>query len=157
MIEIRGPQPDARTVGQPQAPAFGLPARNVEPFTPPDTLDALCLHEPACITQQGSNLAIAIAPVLASQFDNVGPQALFVITPRGGLRCVERCCPSTAQARRSERESSRRTCSMQARRRAGLSSFPGPPPSGSACPASDRQWRDEDGCSSVSRSLSRLI
>ena len=45
--------------------------------------------------------------------------------PRGGLRCVERCCPSTAQARRSETDSSRRTCSMQARRRAGLSSFPG--------------------------------
>jgi hypothetical protein len=88
MIEIRGPQPDARTVGQPQAPAFGLPARNVEPTTPSDTLDALGLHEPACITQQGSNLAIAIAPVRASQFDNVGPQALFVITaPRRLALC----------------------------------------------------------------------
>src|SRR4030095_14016110 len=45
--------------------------------------------------------------------------------PRGTLRCVERCCPSAAQARRSETCSCARTCSMQARRRAGLRSFPG--------------------------------
>jgi hypothetical protein len=38
------------------------------------------------------------------------------------LRCVERCCPSAAQARRSETCSCARTCSMQARRRAGLRS-----------------------------------
>ena len=37
--------------------------------------------------------------------------------PRGTLRCVERCCPSAAQARRSETCSCVRTCSMQARRR----------------------------------------
>jgi hypothetical protein len=40
----------------------------------------------------------------------------------------ERCCPSAAQARRSETCSCARTCSMQARRRAGLRSFPGRPP-----------------------------
>src|SRR5438874_7722255 len=57
--------------------------------------------------------------------------------PRGILRCVERCCPSAAQARRSEIDSACRTCSMQARRRAGLSSFPAPPPAGSAYPRSD--------------------
>src|SRR5204862_4911234 len=56
--------------------------------------------------------------------------------PCGILRCVERCWPSAAQARRSETPSSQRTCSMQARRRAGLSNFPGKPPAGSACPAS---------------------
>src|SRR5829696_5757588 len=59
--------------------------------------------------------------------------------PRGTLRCVERCWPSAAQARRSDTPSSRRTCSMQTRRRAGLRSFPGLPPAGSACPASGRQ------------------
>src|SRR4029450_8485185 len=56
--------------------------------------------------------------------------------PHGTLRCVERCWPSAAQARRSDTPSSRRTCSMQTRRRAGLRSFPGLPPAGSACPAS---------------------
>src|SRR5262249_15749887 len=39
--------------------------------------------------------------------------------------CVERCCPSAAQARRSDTCSCARTCSMQARRRARLRSFPG--------------------------------
>src|SRR3954454_8158621 len=32
--------------------------------------------------------------------------------PCGTLRCVERCWPSAAQARRSDTPSSRRTCSM---------------------------------------------
>jgi hypothetical protein len=41
----------------------------------------------------------------------------------GTLRCVERCCPSAAQARRSETCSCARTCSMQARRRAGLNAL----------------------------------
>src|SRR4051812_6363967 len=40
--------------------------------------------------------------------------------PRGTLRCVERCCPSAAQARRSETCITSLICSMQARRRAGL-------------------------------------
>ena len=42
--------------------------------------------------------------------------------------------PRRRDARR--RQARPRTCSMQARRRAGLRSFPGRPPSGSACPAS---------------------
>ena len=40
--------------------------------------------------------------------------------PWGTLRCVERCCPRTRQARRSETWSFRLACSMQRRRRAGL-------------------------------------
>src|SRR6476469_4843983 len=48
--------------------------------------------------------------------------------PRGTLRCVERCCPSAAQARRSETCMTAWICSIQARRRAGLRSFPGQPP-----------------------------
>jgi hypothetical protein len=50
--------------------------------------------------------------------------------PRGILRCVDRCWPSAAQARRSEIDRDCRTCAMHARRRAGLSSFPVLPPSG---------------------------
>ena len=43
--------------------------------------------------------------------------------PRGTLRCVERCCPSAAQTRRSETCKCARTCAMQTRRCAGLRSF----------------------------------
>src|SRR5262245_55155040 len=69
--------------------------------------------------------------------------------PRGTLRCVERCCPSAAQARRSETCSCARTCSMQARRRAGLRSFPARPPAESACQASNRRPPCAAGCSRV--------
>ena len=50
--------------------------------------------------------------------------------PLGRRRCVERCCPSTRQIRRSDTFISLRISSMQARRRAGLRSFPVPLPSG---------------------------
>ena len=43
----------------------------------------------------------------ACQSDDVGPQPGLVGSPRGTLRCVERCCPSAAQARRSDTCSSR--------------------------------------------------
>jgi hypothetical protein len=68
----------------------------------------------------------------------LGPQRFA--KARIGLRRlgVERCCPSTRQARRSDTPSAAVTCPMQARRRAGLSRFPKPPLSGSACPASAR-------------------
>jgi hypothetical protein len=88
MIAMHGPQPDARAVRHPQSPAFGLPARNFEPLTPPDPLDPLGIDEPAGITQQRCNLAIAIAPVLTSELDDVGGQPLFVIpAPRRLALC----------------------------------------------------------------------
>ena len=43
--------------------------------------------------------------------------------PRGTFRWVERCCPRTWQARRSETWNFCLACSMQRRRRAGLRSF----------------------------------
>jgi hypothetical protein len=59
--------------------------------------------------------------------------------PRGRLRWMDRSCPSAAHARRSDTSSVRRTCSMHALRRAGLSSFPLPLPEGSACPVSGQK------------------
>ena len=49
---------------------------------------------------------------------------------RGAFRCVDRCCPSTAQALRSDTPRRRATRSTQARRRPGLTIFPRRPPSG---------------------------
>ena len=54
------------------------------------------------------------------------------------LRCVERCWPSTRQAKRSDTPNASLARSTQARRRAGLKSFPTQPPSGSASQASDQ-------------------
>jgi hypothetical protein len=65
--------------------------------------------------------------------------------PRGTRRCVERCCPSARQTRRSDSFRVDRTCSMQARRRAGLTSFPKRPPSRSACPGQIGHRASEPG------------
>jgi len=69
-----------------------------------------------------------------------GPSSSRMI---GRRRCVERGCPITAHARRSETGSLERTCSTQSRRREGLSiratqpwGCPLKPPSGSAGRAS---------------------
>jgi len=41
------PQPDARAVVQPKAPALGLFLRHFQPFPPPDAIHALDAHLPA--------------------------------------------------------------------------------------------------------------
>ena len=147
MVAPLRPEPDARSVIQPQASAFWLPGGDLQPLTSPDPLNPLVIDQPAGPAKQRGDLAIAVAAILPGQLDDIVPQPASSSRPRGILRCVERCCPSAAQARRSEIDSVPRICSMQARRRAGLSSFPVPPPAGSPCPGSGRKPRDEDGCS----------
>ena len=87
------PQPDAGTVRQPEPPAFGLLAGNLEPLTPPDALDPLVVDQPAGPAQQRRDLASRSS----------SPR------PRGTFRWVERCWPSAAQARRSDTASTDRT------------------------------------------------
>jgi hypothetical protein len=104
--------------------AYGGPsAPRVAKYARPAWVDC-----PARLAQQFSDPAIAIAAVLPSKLDNIGGETLLVLTTARILRCFERRCPSAAQARRSETCSCARTCSMQARRRAGLRSFPRRPP-----------------------------
>ena len=85
MVAMFRPQPDARAVREPQAPAFWLFVRNLQPLTPPDPFDPLVVHEPAGMPQQRGDLAITVAAVLAGQFDNVGGQPLFIVSPRRRL------------------------------------------------------------------------
>ena len=82
MVSVFRAQPDARTVCQPQTTTFWLFVGNLQPLTPPDPLDPLVIHEPARILQERRYPAIAIAAVLASEFDDVGGQALFIVAPR---------------------------------------------------------------------------
>ncbi len=49
--------------------------------SPPDAFDPLVIHDPTCIPQQLGNLAIAVAPILTSKFDDVGGQLLFIFSP----------------------------------------------------------------------------
>jgi hypothetical protein len=147
VVGALGSQPNARSVIQPQACPLGLPDGNLQPLASPDPLDPLVVDQPARPTQKLGDLAIAVRPYCRANATMSAVSRSSSSRPRGILRCVERCWPSAAQARRSEIDSTPRTCSMQARRRAGLSSFPGPPPAGSACPGSGPTPLGEAGCS----------
>src|SRR5215210_4028367 len=79
VIAVLGPQPDAGPVREPQPPALGLPLGDLEPFTVPDALDPLVVHQPAGLAQKCRDLAIAVAAVLAREFDQVGREPFLVL------------------------------------------------------------------------------
>src|SRR5262245_20791062 len=146
MIALLRPQPDARSVGQPEPAALGLLMRDLQPLALPDTLDPLVVDCPARPAQQFGDLAIAIAAVLPGKLDNIGGETLFVLTTARELALCRAMLPERRTGG-SETCSCARTCSMQARRRAGLRSFPGQPPAELACPASNQRPPCAAGCS----------
>jgi hypothetical protein len=81
MPRIFRAQPDARTIVQPQSSALWLLLRHLKPFTPPDALNPLAVHMPACVTQERCHTPIAITTILACQLDNVCGQGFLVIRP----------------------------------------------------------------------------
>ena len=80
MIALLRPQPDARSVGQPEPAALGLLMRDLQPLALPDTLDPLVVDCPARPAQQFGDLAIAITAVLPSKLNNIGGETLLVFT-----------------------------------------------------------------------------
>jgi hypothetical protein len=72
MIALLRPQPNARSVGQPEPAALGLLMGDLQPLASPDTLDPLVVDDPARLAQQRSDFAIAIAAVLPGKLDNIG-------------------------------------------------------------------------------------
>ena len=88
MIAMLGPQPDARSVVEPQPPTLRLLAWNLQPLAQPDPFDPLVIDEPARVPQQCRDLAVAVAAIETSEFDDVGGQPLFVFTaPRYPALC----------------------------------------------------------------------
>ena len=76
------PQTDAGAVGEPQPTSFGLFAGNLQPLASPNALDPLVIDDPARLRpQQLRDLPIAVAAILASEFDDVGGQLLLVLSP----------------------------------------------------------------------------
>ena len=80
MIALLRPQPNARSVGQPEPAALGLLMGNLQPLTLPDTLDPLVVDYPARLAQELGDLAIAIAAVLPGKLDYIGCETLLVVT-----------------------------------------------------------------------------
>src|SRR5207247_11111955 len=79
MIALLRPQPNARSVGQPEPAALGLLMRDLQPLALPDTLDPLVVDYPARLAQELGDLAIAIAAVLPGKLDNIGGETLLVV------------------------------------------------------------------------------
>ena len=79
VIAMLWSQADARSVRQPQTAALGLLLGDLQPLLSPDPLDPFVVHKPTGITQQGCDLAVAIAAVLVGKLDDVGRQPLLVV------------------------------------------------------------------------------
>ena len=104
--------------------------RNLQPLAPPDPLDPLVVDHPAGLLQQRRDAAIAIAAILRGQRDDVGGEPRFVVRAlrdlalRRAMLAERRTGPSFGDSMTDS------TCSIQARRRAGLRSFPAQPRQG---------------------------
>jgi hypothetical protein len=67
MVRSLRPQPDTRSVIQPEPFSFRLFLRNLQPFTSPYTFNTLVVHVPTTILEQSSDPAVAIATVPSCQ------------------------------------------------------------------------------------------
>ena len=91
VVTIRRAAADARPVGSPQPPSFGLFLRHFQPCPPPQPFDPLVMHPPALTPQQPRDPPIAIAAILGRQFHDAVNLPWFIIRhprpmPRRRLR-----------------------------------------------------------------------
>jgi len=88
MTLVRRPEPDARSIIQPQPAALWLFHWDFEPFTAPDAIDTLLIHMPAVSPKQFRDPAIAISAELSGEPDDRFCQRGLVTTrcPRLALR-----------------------------------------------------------------------
>lgn len=96
VIAVFCAQPNAGAIVQPQTAALRLFMRNLQPLAPPNALDPLVIDTPVRPAPQRGDLAIAVAPVLACEFDDVGGEPSFVLASLRRLALcrtvlVERC------------------------------------------------------------------
>ena len=78
MIAAFRPQPNTRSVFQPEPPLLCLFHWHFQPLSPPQSLDALVVNLPTSISQQRRDPTIAVSTILPGQLDHVGHQPLFV-------------------------------------------------------------------------------
>lgn len=72
------PESHARSVVRPKPPLFILLFLDHQPLTPPNPLDSLVVHTPACVVEQACHHPISKAPVLIGQLDDVIGQTPFI-------------------------------------------------------------------------------
>ena len=78
MVRALGPEPDARSIVQPEPRLPRLLLGNLEPFAPPNPLDPLVVHVPARLVQQRRHRPVAVTAILRRQLDDVRRQRVFI-------------------------------------------------------------------------------
>jgi hypothetical protein len=78
VIEVERAQPFARTVVQPKPAARPVLLRDFEPLATPDALNPILAHPPTICSQQRSDAAVSITPVLGRQGDDSSGQRILV-------------------------------------------------------------------------------
>ena len=71
MIYMLWPKTNAGTVIEPKPLTFWLLARDLEPLSSPDPLNALRVQNPASLAQKGRDTAIPITAILSCKLNNV--------------------------------------------------------------------------------------
>ena len=106
MILMLRPEPDARTVVEPEPSPFRLFLRHLQAFPPPDPLHPLVVHLPSFVSQKPGDQPVAIAPVCRSQrYDACCHQLLLlgdpvVMTLCGPLLTKDLASPSFGDMKR---------------------------------------------------------
>lgn len=78
MVWTFRPKTNTRPILQPKPSFLLLLLWNLQPFTSPDPFHTLRVHMPASVVQQACYHAIAIAPALIGQLDDVFRQTIFI-------------------------------------------------------------------------------
>jgi len=80
MVNMPGPETDARSVIEPEPRFPRLLHGNLQPLTTPQALDPLVVQLPACLSQHRRNPSIPVTAVLPGQFNHVPDQEVLVIS-----------------------------------------------------------------------------
>ena len=78
MVLVLRPQPDTRTVVEPEASPFRLFLRDLEPFSSPDPLNPLVVNTPAPVSKQSGDPAVAVSSETTRKIDDLPGKRLFI-------------------------------------------------------------------------------
>jgi hypothetical protein len=74
------PEPDERTITQPDPASLRLFHRYLQPFTSPNVLHSLVVHLPSEFFQQRSDPSIPVPAEPGRQGDDIGLQGFFIVS-----------------------------------------------------------------------------
>jgi len=72
-------QPDTRAIVQPESSSLRLFLRDLQPFTPPDTLNTFVVHAPSTVFEQRGDSAVAVAAISCCQLGDVLRQEFMIV------------------------------------------------------------------------------